>query len=286
MAGQGSFGRRVAPGVSRTTLLLGMAMAASGCPARTSSRTASAPVVVPIAAAPIASTGAVEESPPPPKPRSPWAYANVDPDDDYVVGPPDLRPTCEQELAAAGVKFAPAKLPVVVQPKSKITCGAPQVVMYQGTSQKIAWQPSVMITCTMALALARLEAILQEEAQATFKKKVVRVHHVGTYACREMAAYPGWVSEHSYANAIDLVDFVLEDGRTIDVLKHFAPKSAAATSPSGAFLRAVSQRAFREEVFSSVLGPFFDARHANHFHLDMARFRSDGTEPLEAAAAP
>jgi hypothetical protein len=225
---------------------------------------------------PVAESAVVEESPPPP-PRSPYAYANIDPEDDYVVGPPDVRATCEDDLAAAGIKFKPATLPIVVQKKSKITCGAPQVVIYRGSPEKIAYQPSVMTTCTMALALARFETFIQEEAIGTFGKRVVTIHHIGTYSCREMAAYPGWVSEHSYANAIDLTDFVLEDGRTIDIYKHFKPKSPDATKKEGQFLRAISKRAFKEETFSSVLTPFFDKLHANHFHLDMARFRSDGT---------
>jgi hypothetical protein len=216
----------------------------------------------------------------PPIPRSPFAYANIDPDDDLVVAPPDVRATCEADLKTAGIVYDKATLAVHVAPKSKITCGAPQVVVYRKGPEKIAYSPSVMTTCTMALALARFETILEAQAKKTFGKRVVKIHHVGTYSCREMAAYPGWVSEHSYANAIDLVDFVLEDGRTIDVLKDFAPKTAAGTTQKATFLRAVTQRAFDEEVFSSVLTPFFDKLHANHFHLDMARFRSDGTRPL------
>jgi hypothetical protein len=219
--------------------------------------------------------------PPPPAPRSPFAYANVDPDDDAIVAPPDARSTCEEDLTAAGVVFKKASLAVhaVKGPrKSQLMCGAPQVVFYQRSPAKIAYEPGVMLTCTMALALARFETILQEEAKRTFGKRVVKIHHLGTYACREMAAYPGWVSEHSYANAIDLADFVLEDGRTVSVLQKFAPKVETARSSDTIFLRTAAQRAYREDVFSHVLTPFFDAIHANHFHVDLARYRSDGTQ--------
>jgi hypothetical protein len=231
-----------------------------------------------VAAAEAVASVAVEETSPPPPPRSPYAYANIDPSDDDVFGPPDVRPTCEDDLAAAEIKFKPASLPVFVSKKSKITCGAPQVVMYRGSPEKIAYEPAVMLTCTMALALARFETIVQDEAMKTFGKRVVKIHHLGTYSCREMAAYPGWVSEHSYANAIDLASFALEDGRTIDVLKDFHPKSALATTDKGEFLRAIAQRAYKEEIFSSVLTPFFNKFHASHFHVDLARFRSDGTQ--------
>jgi hypothetical protein len=30
-----------------------------------------------------------------------------------------------------------------------------------------------------------------------------------------------------------------------------------------------------------VLTPFFDDLHRNHFHLDLARYRNDGTRPQE-----
>ena len=172
----------------------------------------------------------------------------------------------------------PATLAVHTPKKSVNVCGAPQVVMYRGGPEKIGYSPGVMITCTMALAIARFEIIVQEEAVKSFGKRVVKMHHLGTYNCREMAAYPGWVSQHSYANAIDIADFVLEDGRTISVEKFFAPKLAVSKTIEGAFLRTVARRAYVEEVFSSVLTPFFDAHHYNHFHLDLARFLSDGTE--------
>jgi hypothetical protein len=207
-----------------------------------------------------------------PAPRSPYAYANVDPADDWTVGPPEIRATCDADLAAAGIVFKPASLPV--HTSKKITCGAPQVITYRGSPAKISYQPSVLITCTMALALARFELILQDEAVRTFGKRVAKIHHVGTYACREMALYKGWTSEHSYANAIDLTDFVLENGQTVDVLKHYK-----GDGKQGSFLRAAATRAFRDELFSSVLTPYYDKLHANHFHLDLARFRSDGTSP-------
>jgi hypothetical protein len=219
-------------------------------------------------------------APTPPLPRSPFAYANIDPEDDLVVAPPDARSTCEEDLATAGVVFKKASLDVHTvngRRKSKLTCGAPQVVLYRTSPAKIAYEPGVMLTCAMALALARFETILQEEAKRTLGRRIVKIHHLGTYACREMVAYPGWVSEHSYANAIDIADFVLEDGRTVSVLQRFAPKLEVPKTPESAFLRTSAQRAYREEVFSDVLTPFFDAIHANHLHVDLARYRNDGT---------
>lgn len=208
------------------------------------------------------------------------SYANLDPDDDYVVAPPAPREGCEEQLKAAKVRFAAAKLPVhTVGKKRKLTCGADQVVTYFGSGAKIAYEPSPLVTCTMALALARFETILQEEAVKQYGKPVVRIRQLGTYACREMANYPGWVSEHSYANAIDLEAFVLKDGTEVTVLKHFERTPDPPTKKGGLMLLGAARRAYDENVFSTVLTPYFDALHRNHFHLDLSRYRNDGTRP-------
>ena len=217
---------------------------------------------------------------PAPAPKRPGAFANLDPDDDFVVGPPDAFPDCDDELTKAGVKFAKATLPVHTEGKKvKITCGAPQVVTYLRGPEKIAYDPPPLLTCKMALALAWWEKLVAAEAQRTLHAKVTRIEQLGTYSCREVAAYPGTVSEHSYANAIDIGKFTLADGRTVSVLRDFDIGDDEPKKPGGAFLRVVSRRANDEDVFSHVLTPFFNATHKNHFHLDLARFRADGTRP-------
>lgn len=209
---------------------------------------------------------------------APVAFANLDPDDDLIVAPPTPRPSCEEDLKAAGVRFRAASLPVhEVGKKKKLTCGAEQVVVYQGGPSKIVYEPAPVLTCTMALALARFDAIVQEEATRIYNKPIVRIHQLGTYACREMANYPGWVSEHCYANAIDLETFVFKDGARISVLKHFEKSDEAPKNKAGNLLLTVARRAYDENVFSAVLTPYFDAAHRNHFHLDLSRYRADGT---------
>ena len=78
-------------------------------------------------------------------------------------------------------------------------------------------------------------------------ERVVRITQLGTYACREMAAYRGWVSEHSYANAIDVESFVLESGKRVSVLRSFERGDETRTR-AGMFLRVVSRRAYDEEI--------------------------------------
>ncbi len=216
------------------------------------------------------------------RPPRPGAYANLDPDDDDVAGPPDPLPDCEERLAAAGVRWRRASLPLHKEGRAKLLCGAPQVVVYARGPGDIAYSPPPLLTCTMALALASFEKIVQEEAIRSFGTPVVRVEQLGTYSCREMVGYPGWVSEHSYANAIDLARFVLKNGAVIEVQRDFDRGEATPRRPAGTLLRAISQRAYDEDVFSHVLTPFFNKAHRDHFHLDLARYRGDGTRPPQS----
>jgi hypothetical protein len=225
-----------------------------------------------------ATEGPVLAPAPPPAIRPPGAYANIDPTDDEIVAPPDALPDCEEQLARAGVVYRTAQLAVHTEHKT-LLCGAPQVVTYLRGPGKIVYEPAPLLTCSMALALASFERIVQEEAEREFHSPVVKVVQLGTYSCRMIAAYPGWVSEHSYANAIDLSKFTLRNGKTIEVYRDFDMSDDPPAKHPGAFLRQVSRRAYDEEVFSHVLTPFFNAQHRNHFHLDLARYRGDGTRP-------
>ncbi len=215
---------------------------------------------------------------PAPAVRPPGAYANIDPYDDEIVGPPDALPDCEERLAEAGIVSRAGRLAVHTEHRT-LLCGAPQVVTYLRGPGKIAYEPPPLLTCSMALALGSFERIVQEEAERAFHSPVVKIVQLGTYSCREIAAYPGWVSEHSYANAIDVSRFVLKNGKTVEVTRDFDTGDEPPAKRPGAFLRLVSRRAYDEEVFSHVLTPFFNAQHRNHFHLDLARYRGDGTRP-------
>lgn len=209
----------------------------------------------------------------PPQP----GQADLDPDNDYVVAPPPAVPDCEQRLRAAGIEFRPAELPVKVADRGTLTCGAEQVVEYRGSTSGIRYSAPPVLTCTLALGLARFERVLQEEAESMLHARIKRIAHAGTYSCRHMARFSGMVSEHSYANAIDLKSMTLANGRTISVVRDFGSLDAEPATPEGQFLRRSARRAYDEKIFSVVLTPFFDALHRDHFHLDMARYRVDGT---------
>lgn len=203
--------------------------------------------------------------------------ADLDPTNDFSVGPPDLILNCEDRLRAAGVTYRAASLPVRRGPKGVPACGTEQAVLYRSGPEHIRYGGPLLLSCGMALALARFETILSEEARRDFGRRVVRISHLGTYNCRTMARYPDWVSEHSYANAIDVESFTLENGRTISVLKSFGKDGREPLRSEWRFLETLAHRLYDEDVFSVVITPRFDALHKNHFHLDLARYRVDGS---------
>ncbi len=252
----------------------GAAAAAGDAPAEPAvvAARASEPTPAPTIAAP-----PVAEPEPEPAPPS-WGHADLDPANDLQIGPPAALPDCEQRLADAGVTFKPARIGTSRKLDGVPTCGAEQVVRYKRGPGKIQYSSAPLLTCTMALALADFERVLQEEAERELGSRVVRIEHLGTFNCRKMALYD-LISEHSYANAIDVRRLHLADGREIDVLKHFEPSEAEPPDGRCRFLRKLGNRLFDEHVFSNVITPFFDSAHRNHLHFDLARYRVDGSRP-------
>jgi len=123
------------------------------------------------------------------------------------------------------------------------------------------------MSCPMIAALALWERHdLQPAAQRLLGARVVRITHFGSYACRNVNnSASGRRSQHARANALDVAGFVLEDGREISVVKDWEDGGAR-----GAFLSEVHSAACGR--FASVLGPDYNAAHANHFHFDMGGF--------------
>jgi hypothetical protein len=239
----------------------------SGAPVTVAPSTPAPVALATVAAAPgeVAPAGSPPDEPPP-----------AEDEDSAWVGPPDAIPDCEAQLAAAGIEFIPSKIPLH-KTRGGIYCGAEQIIRYRKGPAAIRWGGSPKVTCPVALGMARLESIVQQEAERHLGRKVRSIAHMGTYNCREMANYPGWVSEHSYANAIDIKHFELANGTTIPVLGVYPKNGAEPKTPAARFLKAVARRLYDERVFSVVLTPSFDAAHRNHFHLDMARYVVDGT---------
>jgi len=129
--------------------------------------------------------------------------------------------------------------------------------------------------CPMVAALDQwLAEVVQPVAMARFGQNVIELTSMGSFSCRPANNVPGArLSEHSFANAADIGGFILGDGRKINIAKDW---------PSGgeqekAFLREALAGACN--VFTTVLGPGYNALHYNHFHLDLAEHGRTSSGP-------
>lgn len=124
------------------------------------------------------------------------------------------------------------------------------------------------MSCESALAYAVWNRqVVDQAAMDYFGSAVVHVEHYGTYSCRKIAGDgPKPLSEHAFANAIDISGFTLADGREISVEKDWSDPG-----PKGQFLHKVRDGACR--VFAMVLSPDYNGAHKNHIHVDMSVYR-------------
>jgi len=126
------------------------------------------------------------------------------------------------------------------------------------------------LTCPMYSSVQRwLEEVVQPAALARFGQPVVELRTMGTYSCRPMNNQRGnRLSEHAFANAVDVSGFRLQDGSIVTVLKGW---SGALEEQN--FLREVHAGACQH--FATVLGPGV-ALHHDHLHMDLARHGKRG----------
>lgn len=171
------------------------------------------------------------------------------------------RQACRRILAEGGVDF------VEVPQRVDGSCAQLNAGRLRGGTTPLAPAAPVM-TCPQALAYAFWDRhSLQPAARELAGARIVRVDHVGTYACRNVYnRAEARRSEHAFANAIDVTAFRLSDGRTVRVISDYR-----AETPEGRFLRRA--RADACGWFRAVLGPDYNAAHRDHLHLDFGRHR-------------
>lgn len=123
------------------------------------------------------------------------------------------------------------------------------------------------MTCPLARAFTLwAQNDIQPIAMKDLGSEVVRIESFGTYSCRNVnGAATGRLSEHAFANAVDISGFVLKDGRRVTIAKDWGD------GDEGRFLKQVRDNACRR--FGVVLSPEYNAAHADHLHFDMGRGR-------------
>ncbi len=126
---------------------------------------------------------------------------------------------------------------------------------------------TVKLACPLAAALAIWETnVVQPAAMRTLGSPVTQIDNFGTYSCRRMyGAESGRWSKHATAEAIDIAGFRTADGQRISLAADWGTDSDA-----GAFLEEIRTKGC--DVFGTLLGPDYNAAHADHFHLQATGF--------------
>lgn len=171
----------------------------------------------------------------------------------------------------------------------KFTCPAVDKARYDGTLMKIS--PAALVNDEFAKRLALFEAVVRDVAIEVYGRAPRKIKSLGTYNCRPIRLYPGWISEHGLANAIDVAAFefpaaskaqrqalpaasprALRGAFTVSVLKHWQGGHGLAALHREFLLKLTDAVVGRPEIFRVILGPGYPG-HANHFHFDLSPYR-------------
>ncbi len=166
---------------------------------------------------------------------------------------------CAADLTRLGAKFS-----ILPDYADSGGCSAINAVLMTGAGASISNLRATQ--CPLARAFAGwVRGPVQAHAREIFGSPVVRVETMGSYSCRQVKGVASTkLSEHAYANAIDVSGFVLADGRRVTVVNGWLGQSDEAD-----FLRAIRNDACKR--FQTVLSPDYNFAHRDHLHVDMGR---------------
>ena len=153
------------------------------------------------------------------------------------VLPPSAQPApawAQEQITAANKECDQllAKVTLVAEPLDPVRegiCGAPapRLLKSLGDKSQVRFEPPLQLNCPMIAALNTwLTDKLQPAAQKHLGSPITRV--IGkSYSCRNrygLAKAP--ISEHAFMNAVDVIGFVLADGKTVKVGKSWGPTAS------------------------------------------------------------
>jgi hypothetical protein len=121
-----------------------------------------------------------------------------------------------------------------------------------------------VVTWPLAVKLEEwVRTEVQPNAKKLFGQPVAAIRVSSSYSCRRVA-FKRVLSQHSFANAVDISRLYLADGREIRIQTFWKKKGAFAE-----FLQRIGGASCG--IFSVALTPDFDYQHRHHFHFDVGR---------------
>lgn len=183
-------------------------------------------------------------------------------DEPNLVTPLKLRILGARPEACAGViKRAGVEVTRAPILSAAPDCGADDAMTLR--KSLVVYGDGVEMTCLALTALMIWERhVAIPAAHEEMGADLTRIVHYGSYQCRNVnGAREGKRSKHATARAVDIAGFQFSDGQKISVLKDWGQDT-----PAGRYLKRAHDGAC--EVFNGVLGPDYNALHANHFHFE------------------
>lgn len=168
---------------------------------------------------------------------------------------------CLAALGASGARYA--SLPDRFYAPGCQAVGSVRLDQLAGDRGSFALANLGPVACPLAQAFAAWARYgVDRAARQMLGSPLARIETMGSYACRNVAGRVR-LSAHSRAEAIDVGAFVLADGRRIAVKSGWN----SASEQERAFLRTVHASACKR--FGTVLGPGYNAAHADHLHVEL-----------------
>jgi hypothetical protein len=191
------------------------------------------------------------------------AYASFPQSDAATAQAVPAAPSACQVSLAKVAEFQP--LPVLVGPGD---CGADNAVEMNAITlpdqSKVAVTPPAIMRCPMAQEIADW---IRDDVVPTLKglQPLRGLDNLASYDCRgRNNVHAAKVSEHGRADALDVHDFKLADGRELGLTDVNVPKDWREAVRASACAR-----------FATVLGPGSDGYHEEHIHLDLEPRRNN-----------
>ncbi len=225
---------------------------------------------------PAPETKPAEKPAEPPKPESPKAEQQGPMPD---TAKDEAKPEHEESVEKADPSTSPERVyqsacPALmngeivgelIPPLSEGVCGerSPLKVTAIGKDNAVKLAAAITTNCAMAGTLANWVVEVQKEAQKDFGAEIESITTGSDYQCRKVNnGHKGRVSEHAFANAVDIVAFKFKNGKTTELTSGWKGKPEEQT-----FWRALHKASC--DRFMTVIGPDGDAAHQGNLHLDL-----------------
>jgi hypothetical protein len=171
-------------------------------------------------------------------------------------------PLCTSKLAGRNLEYSP-----IADRTNAKGCKVSNAIRLSKVGDLELSKPADL-TCEMALNLSIwVESFVKPKARSIFNEEITTLSHLGSYNCRPMRGKKTRLSQHAFANAFDVAGFRLASGEKLDLKKDWK-----AGGKKEQFWRSIHKGACKN--FDLVLGPEFDKRHKDHFHLDAGYYKS------------